>query len=139
VHPDRNVPANLDNLPGRPAALLDCSKLVNDALVLSREGGDYTHDLPEGRRLSKVFKIYPVGDNERQQDVAVIFSRRYPQGASCRLNYVDATLLRVGEHDAVDGWYINAFCQTPRVGHKGSRLILELAQEVRALSGRLLA
>ena len=75
MHPDRNIAINLDNLAGRYAALFDCSKLISDALVLGRKRSDYTRDLPEGRCLSKLFKIHLAGDNERQQDVAVIFSR----------------------------------------------------------------
>src|ERR1700737_2701183 len=35
------------------------------------------------------FKIHVAGDNERQQDVAVIFSRIPSQGASRCLDYVD--------------------------------------------------
>src|SRR5262249_36093482 len=117
VHPDRNISLNLDNLPRRSAALLGCSKLVNDALVLGGEGGDYTHHLSEGCGLGKFLKIHLAGDNKRQQDVAVFFSWISSQGASRRLDYIDATLLWVSENDAVDGWHVDPLRQTSRVGH----------------------
>src|SRR5262249_51826489 len=117
VHPDRNISDNLDNLPGRYSTVLDCSELVSDALVLGRKRGDYTRNFPENRCLRKFFKILPVGNNNRQQDVAVIFSRRYPQGTSRGLNNVNGTLLRVSEYDAVNCRYVDALRQTSRIGH----------------------
>src|SRR6516165_5030378 len=139
MHPDRNVPFNFDNFPGGYAAMLDCSKLVNDALVLGRERSDYARNLPEGRCLSKFFKTRLAGDNERQQNVAVIFPWIPSQSASRRLDYIDASLLWVGEHNAVDGWHIDPLRQTSRVGHECPRLTDELVQEGGALASGLLA
>ena len=139
MHPERDIAGNLNNLPGRYAALLDCSKLVNDALVLSRQRSNYSRDLLEGRCLGKFFKTHPAGDNERQQDVAVFFSGIPSQGASRRLDYVDATLLWIGKRNAVNGGHVDPLRQTSRVCHESSRLPNELAQEVGAFASGLLA
>jgi len=99
----------------------------------------FYRNLPESRCLGKFSKTHPAGDNERQQDAAVIFFWIPSQGASRRLDYVDATLLWVGKHDAVDGWHVDPFRQTSRVGHECLRLPNELAQEVGAFASGLLA
>src|SRR5438445_712164 len=72
-HSDGNVTFNLNDLAARYTPIFNRSKLIRDTFILSRECRNGLSDLPECCRLSEFIEIHFLRNDERNNDISMVF------------------------------------------------------------------